>query len=146
MSSLHRPAAGLLFVAMSWLLLPGIGAEEPLPGGELIATESGLQYLDLQAGDGPEAQRGDNVRVHYTGWLEDGTIFDSSRRKGQPFAFPLGRGKVIRGWDEGVVGMQIGGKRKLVIPPQLGYGKRGAGGVIPPNAILTFEIELLGIG
>ena len=107
---------------------------------------SGLQYQDLVQGDGAEAQAGQSVSVHYTGWLTDGTKFDSSVDRGEPFDFPLGAGMVIRGWDEGVAGMRVGGKRKLVIPPDLGYGQRGAGGLIPPGATLVFEVELLGIG
>ncbi|MEM8932427.1 MAG: FKBP-type peptidyl-prolyl cis-trans isomerase [Acidobacteriota bacterium] len=106
---------------------------------------SGLQYQDLVQGEGAEAKPGQTVRVHYTGWLTDGTKFDSSVDRGEPFDFPLGAGMVIRGWDEGVAGMRIGGKRKLVIPPDLGYGAHGAGGVIPPNATLVFEVELLGL-
>ena len=111
----------------------------------LQLTESGLQYQDMVVGDGEEAKTGQNVKVHYTGWLEDGTKFDSSLDRGQPFQFGLGQGMVIRGWDEGVKGMRIGGKRKLVIPSDLGYGARGAGGVIPPDATLVFEVELLGL-
>ncbi len=111
----------------------------------LQLTSSGLQYQDLVVGDGAEAQTGQNVEVHYTGWLTSGEKFDSSVDRGQPFKFALGAGMVIRGWDEGVSGMRIGGKRKLVIPPDLGYGARGAGGVIPPNATLVFEVELLGL-
>jgi FKBP-type peptidyl-prolyl cis-trans isomerase FkpA len=103
----------------------------------------GLRYTDDQVGTGAEAQAGKTVFVHYTGWLLDGTKFDSSRDRKQPFSFPLGRGQVIKGWDEGVAGMKVGGKRTLVIPPDLGYGARGAGGVIPPNATLKFEVELL---
>ena len=110
---------------------------------------SGLQYYDTVTGSGPEAAAGAHVTVHYTGWLwKDGTRgakFDSSKDRGQPFSFPLGAGHVIRGGDEGVAGMRIGGKRKLIIPPDLGYGARGAGGVIPPNATLLFEVELLGV-
>ena len=112
----------------------------------MILTSSGLQYQDLTVGGGDEAQAGQNVQVHYTGWLTDGTKFDSSVDRNQPFEFPLGGGAVIRGWDEGVAGMRVGGKRKLVIPPELGYGARGAGGVIPPDATLVFEVELLGLG
>ncbi|WP_087688131.1 MULTISPECIES: FKBP-type peptidyl-prolyl cis-trans isomerase [unclassified Pandoraea] len=108
-----------------------------------ITTDSGLQYDDLQVGDGAEATPGQTVTVHYTGWLTDGKKFDSSKDRNDPFAFVLGGGMVIRGWDEGVAGMKVGGKRKLVIPPELGYGARGAGGVIPPNATLVFEVELL---
>ena len=108
-------------------------------------SDSGLKYEDLVAGDGATAESGQTVTVHYTGWLEDGTKFDSSVDRNDPFRFNLGKGQVIRGWDEGVAGMQIGGKRKLTIPPQLGYGAAGAGGVIPPNATLIFEVELLGL-
>jgi FKBP-type peptidyl-prolyl cis-trans isomerase len=118
-------------------------------GGEILAakertTESGLRITDLRLGDGPEAKAGQTVIVNYRGTLESGKEFDSSYGRG-PFSFPLGAGRVIKGWDEGVAGMQVGGKRKLVIPPDLGYGQRGAGGVIPPNATLIFEVELLEI-
>jgi hypothetical protein len=118
-------------------------------GGEMVAarervTESGLRITDLTLGDGPEAKAGQTVIVNYRGTLENGKEFDSSYGRG-PFSFPLGAGRVIRGWDEGVAGMQVGGKRKLVIPPDLAYGERGAGGVIPPNATLIFEVELLEI-
>ncbi len=100
---------------------------------------------ELSVGEGVEAVVGKQVSVHYTGWLTDGTKFDSSLDRIDPFDFPLGRGHVIRGWDEGVAGMKVGGKRKLTIPPEMGYGARGAGGVIPPNATLVFEVELLGV-
>ncbi len=106
-------------------------------------TSSGLSYEDEAEGTGPTAQAGQTAVVHYTGWLTDGVKFDSSRDRGQPFSFALGRGQVIKGWDEGVTGMKVGGKRKLTIPPDLGYGARGAGGVIPPNATLVFDVELL---
>ena len=112
-------------------------------------TESGLQYQDVVEGSGDEARTGAYVSVHYTGWLyengEAGRKFDSSKDRNDPFAFPLGAGHVIRGWDEGVAGMRVGGTRRLIIPPQLGYGARGAGGVIPPNATLLFEVELLDV-
>ena len=112
-------------------------------------TPSGLQFEDTVVGTGPEAKPGHNVTVHYTGWLfvdgEQGSKFDSSLDRNDPFVFPLGRGRVIRGWDEGVQGMRTGGKRKLTIPPELGYGARGAGGVIPPDATLVFEVELLDV-
>ncbi len=111
----------------------------------MITTTSGLQYEDLAEGTGGAAAAGDSVEVHYTGWLTDGSKFDSSHDRRRPFAFKLGAGQVIKGWDEGVAGMKVGGKRKLRIPPGLGYGSRGAGGVIPPNAELIFEVELLGI-
>lgn len=108
-------------------------------------TASGLRYRDDAEGSGAEAASGDRVSVHYTGRLEDGTQFDSSRDRGQPFEFTLGEGRVIRGWEEGVKGMKVGGRRHLVIPPELGYGPRAVGGVIPANATLHFDVELLGI-
>ena len=113
--------------------------------GKEITTSSGLQYIDQVVGTGETAKAGQTVSVHYTGWLENGKKFDSSVDRGQAFSFPLGAGRVIKGWDEGVQGMKVGGKRKLIIPSNLGYGPRGAGGVIPPNATLIFEVELLGI-
>lgn len=112
--------------------------------GETV-TASGLKYVDQAVGAGDVAVAGKTVSVHYTGWLENGKKFDSSVDRGQPFSFPLGAGRVIKGWDEGVQGMKVGGKRKLTIPSDLGYGSRGAGGVIPPNATLIFDVELLGI-
>ncbi|MDO5356604.1 MAG: FKBP-type peptidyl-prolyl cis-trans isomerase [Conchiformibius sp.] len=102
-----------------------------------------LQIEDLQLGDGAEAVKGKDITVHYTGWLTDGTKFDSSIDRRQPLTITLGVGQVIKGWDEGFAGMKVGGKRKLTIPPEMGYGARGAGGVIPPNATLVFEVELL---
>ena len=110
-----------------------------------ISTASGLVYEEVVVGEGAEACAGQMVTVHYTGWLIDGSKFDSSKDRNDPFQFALGRGQVIGGWDEGVQGMKIGGTRKLTIPPALGYGARGAGGVIPPNATLVFEVELLGL-
>jgi FKBP-type peptidyl-prolyl cis-trans isomerase FkpA len=114
----------------------------------MITTDSGLQYLDVE-GSGDTAAAGSYVQVHYTGWLyengEQGAKFDSSRDRNDPFEFPLGGGMVIRGWDEGVQGMKVGGQRTLIIPADLGYGARGAGGVIPPHATLKFDVELLGI-
>ena len=118
----------------------------------MITTASGLQYLDTTAGTGATAAAGQRVSVHYTGWLHQpeaaagrGTKFDSSKDRGDPFKFQLGAGQVIGGWDEGVQGMQVGGTRTLLIPPELGYGARGAGGVIPPNATLVFEVDLLAV-
>ena len=110
-----------------------------------VTTASGLIYEELVVGSGAEAAAGQHVTVHYTGWLTDGTKFDSSKDRNDPFDFDLGAGHVIKGWDEGVAGMKVGGKRKLTIPPSLGYGARGAGGVIPPNATLVFEVELLDV-
>ena len=115
----------------------------------MITTPSGLQYEDTAVGGGAEAVAGQNVSVHYPGWLyadgQKGNKFDSSKDRGQPFGFELGGGMVIKGWDEGVQGMKVGGTRQLVIPANLGYGARGAGGVIPPNATLLFEVDLLGV-
>ena len=110
-----------------------------------ITTASGLVYEELTVGAGAEAAAGQQVTVHYTGWLTNGTKFESSKDRDDPFEFHLGQGQVIKGWDEGVAGMKIGGKRKLTIPPELGYGARGAGNVIPPNATLVFEVELLAV-
>jgi peptidylprolyl isomerase len=108
-------------------------------------TDTGMKYEILKEGTGPSPKKGDSVTVHYTGWLEDGTKFDSSVDRKQPFTFKLGVGQVIQGWDDGVATMKVGGKSKFYIPPELGYGSRGAGGVIPPNATLIFEVELLSI-
>ena len=119
-------------------------AEEKKEGG-VITTASGLQYEVVKEGEGASPDSGQRVTVHYTGTLTDGKKFDSSVDRGQPFTFVIGVGQVIRGWDEGVLSMKVGGKRKLTIPPELGYGARGAGGVIPPNATLIFDVELLGI-
>lgn len=108
-------------------------------------TASGLKYDDLVVGTGPSPTSGHKVKVHYTGWLTDGTKFDSSVDRGEPFVFVIDQGNVIKGWDEGVMTMKVGGKRKLTIPPHLGYGARGAGGAIPPNATLIFDVQLLGV-
>ena len=118
-------------------------SQEELENDNTVTTPSGLQYTDHAEGDGDTAETGNRVSVHYTGWLTDGTKFDSSLDRNQPFAFNLGAGQVIAGWDEGVRGMKVGGKRKLTIPSDLGYGAAGAGGVIPPDATLVFEVELL---
>lgn len=129
--------AALSFVAVT------LGGTALTQEAKVITTNSGLKYIDDKVGEGAVAKAGDKVAVHYTGKLKDGTKFDSSVDRGQPFVFPLGEGRVIKGWDEGVAGMKVGGKRKLIIPPALGYGERGAGKVIPPNAELHFDVELL---
>lgn len=120
---------------------PGV----PVLTGQVQRTSTGLGYIDEQVGDGATPQRGQQVSVHYTGWLTSGKKFDSSRDRGQPFVFPVGAGRVIAGWDEGVATMKVGGKRRLIIPANLGYGARGAGATIPPNAVLIFDVELLGV-
>ncbi len=126
------------------LSIPALAQE-----GKTMTTASGLTIADGKVGTGAEARPGNNCVMHYTGWLyENGTKgakFDSSLDRGEPFEFPLGAGRVIKGWDEGVAGMKVGGKRTLIIPPQLGYGARGAGGAIPPNATLMFDVELLDV-
>ena len=112
---------------------------------QVVETATGLGYVDLVEGTGARPKSGDTVSVHYTGWLKSGKKFDSSVDRGSPFEFPVGKGRVIKGWDEGVISMKVGGKRKLIIPAHLGYGDSGAGGVIPPGATLIFEVELLGV-
>lgn len=134
----------VLLAGLAWVgAYPALGGDKKKEGGKVIKTDSGLQYIDEKVGDGQEAKKGDTVEVHYTGRLKDGKKFDSSVDRGEPFSFRLGVGMVIKGWDEGVAGMKVGGKRKLIIPSDLGYGARGAGGVIPPNAELHFDVELL---
>lgn len=119
---------------------------EQSSGDKVVTTESGLKYIELTEGTGAMPKKGQTVVVHYTGTLEDGQKFDSSRDRNRPFSFKLGTGQVIKGWDEGLATMRVGGRRQLIIPPELGYGSRGAGGVIPPNATLIFDVELLRIG
>ncbi len=142
MSLSRRAFIGLASAAALFTALPAAAQEK--------TSASGLRYTDTKVGNGATAQPGQTATVHYTGWLyiagEKGRQFDSSRTRGQPFSFPLAGGRVIKGWDEGVVGMKVGGQRTLIIPPQLGYGAQGAGGgVIPPNATLIFDVELLDV-
>ena len=120
-------------------------APDKIEGLKKHSTSSGLEYWDIQVGTGAEARPGKTVSVHYTGWLTNGKKFDSSRDRNQPFDFPLGAGKVIKGWDEGVAGMKVGGKRQLRIPPELAYGDKGTGGLIPPHSTLIFDVELLAV-
>lgn len=131
--------------APSPAMMANPNASKSASTSSVVTLPDGLKYEVLREGNGPVAKAGQTVAVHYTGWLTNGTKFDSSVDRGQPFDFTLGQGQVIKGWDEGVAGMKVGEKRKLTIPPQLGYGERGAGGVIPPNATLVFDVELLGI-
>lgn len=137
----HSSSIVMMLILTSALGVGGSMAENK----QEVITASGLKYIDQVVGTGEAAVAGKTANVHYTGWLENGTKFDSSVDRGQPFSFPLGAGRVIKGWDEGVQGMKVGGKRKLTIPSDLGYGSRGAGGVIPPNATLIFDVELLGV-
>lgn len=140
------PNATLVFEVELVDILPGAPvAPTKVNAADYQTTPTGLKYYDFAVGSGAAPQKGQQVTVHYTGWLTDGKKFDSSLDRGEPFAFQIGVGQVIRGWDDGVMSMQVGGKRQLVIPPELGYGVRGAGGVIPANATLIFEVELLGV-
>src|SRR5713226_7839260 len=144
MKLIHLSAAAAALVLVT-LTAPSLAADGA--PGKMSELPSGLKYTDTNVGTGAEAAKGHKVSVHYTGWLYNngakGAKFDSSLDRGQPFGFSLGAQQVIRGWDEGVAGMRVGGKRTLIIPPDLGYGARGAGGAIPPNATLTFDVELL---
>ena len=148
----YRDGIKLLLLLAASLGVSACGSDVDMEGSEMTTTESGLMITTTQAGSGAEAAAGNSVSVHYTGWLYDpeiedgrGTKFDSSVDRGQPFGFALGAGRVIAGWDEGVAGMLVGEKRELIIPSDLAYGSRGAGGVIPPDSTLLFEVELLAV-
>jgi FKBP-type peptidyl-prolyl cis-trans isomerase len=140
-----------LLAASSLSALPGITKArqtEPAPTppeGREVVTPSGLRYTDLQVGEGAEATKGKTVEIHYTGWLEDKTKFDSSLDPSHPFTFRIGIDDVIQGWHQGIAGMRVGGRRRLVVPPELGYGKQGMGRIVPPNATLVFEVELVNV-
>lgn len=138
---------GNLVAVLCLTAVAGAGEKmtEKKEGSQVVTTQSGLQYEDLVVGTGRQAKIGDTATVHYTGWLANGTKFDSSVDRKAPFSFRVGAGQVIKGWDEGVSTMNVGGKRRLIIPPDLAYGSQGAGRVIPPSATLTFEVELLGL-
>ena len=139
----------LFAVAFAGCAAGGDTMKAPYPGMdtkmEAVTTASGLEYIDMVVGTGASPEKGSSVTVHYTGYLKDGKKFDSSVDRNEPFTFTIGVGQVIKGWDEGVATMHVGGKRKLIIPPHLGYGARGAGDAIPPNAYLVFDVELLGV-
>lgn len=141
--------AGLLAVSATVAIALVPTPANAQDAGAYMTTESGLKIADTKAGTGASPETGQTCVMHYTGWLyidgQKGAKFDSSRDRGEPFEFPIGTGRVIKGWDEGVASMKVGGQRTLIIPPELGYGARGAGGVIPPNATLLFEVELLDI-
>jgi peptidylprolyl isomerase len=145
--SAQKPAAktGTAKKAPSSASKAGASQKAAAPVPETVTTRSGLKYQDLVVGTGPTPKEGDTVIVHYTGWLTNGKKFDSSVDRNQPFSFTLGRGQVIKGWDEGVASMHVGGKRKLIIPPDLAYGSRGYPGAIPPNSTLIFQVQLLKI-
>ncbi|MBD2515295.1 FKBP-type peptidyl-prolyl cis-trans isomerase [Nostoc sp. FACHB-973] len=143
------PAATILtennILIASHIMSDADAVNTPSSDANVVTTPSGLKYVELTEGTGATPERGQTVEVHYVGTLEDGTQFDSSRDRGQPFKFKIGLGQVIKGWDEGLSTMKVGSRRQLIIPPELGYGSRGAGGVIPPNATLLFDVELLGV-
>ena len=132
-------------LAAAGVVKPSHAEEKGAAAAKTVTTASGLKYVDVKVGTGAAPVKGKMVKVHYTGTLENGKKFDSSVDRNQPFSFAIGVGQVIQGWDEGVMGMKVGGKRKLTIPSKLGYGERGAGGVIPPNATLLFDVELLDV-
>lgn len=158
-----RPLALLLALALATVLMAQAGktaapakkapapASTPKPSGptkvsgDPVTTPRGLKYWDIKKGTGPAAVKGKTVRVHYSGWLTDGKEFDNSFDRGEPIEFALGSGQVIKGWDEGIAGMKVGGKRQLRIPPELAYGSRGAGSAIPPNSTLIFDVQLVGV-
>lgn len=148
----------VLFLFITGVAIAACSDKDAKPSGEAkpaaagaaapeaaVTTPSGLSYVDLVVGNGPQPASGKPVKVHYTGWLENGTKFDSSVDRGEPFVFTVGVGEVIPGWDEGVMTMKVGGKRRLIVPARLGYGEAGAGSLIPPNATLVFEVELLDV-
>jgi peptidylprolyl isomerase len=149
MRVLSRRAAVATALAFATTGVTMMSEEAQAQGGAPVTTPSGLKYIDTKIGTGPSPKPGQTCVMHYTGWLytngAKGQKFDSSVDRGQPFEFPIGQQRVIAGWDEGVATMKVGGKRTLIIPPELGYGARGAGGVIPPNATLIFDVELLGV-
>ena len=148
--TLPRAFVAALLAVASPLLATAAGASQEKnraanPTGQEVVTPSGLKYTDLEFGQGEEARTGKILEVQYVGWIEKGPKFDSSRDREHPFTFRLGAGDALKGWDEGLVGMKVGGKRRLTIPPELGFGKQGVGSVVPPNAVLVYEFELLGV-
>lgn len=148
--TLPRAFVAALLAVASPLVATAAGASQDknpaaTPTGQEVVTPSGLKYTDLALGQGEEARTGKILEVQYVGWIERGAKFDSSRDPEHPFTFRLGAGDALKGWDEGLVGMKVGGRRRLTIPPELGFGKQGVGSVVPPNAVLVYEFELLGV-
>jgi peptidylprolyl isomerase len=138
--------AAVLLAAVGPFATPLFAGQDKAPAnGREVVTPSGVKYTDIRPGQGEEAALGKIIEVHYVGWLEDGTKFDSSHDRNRPFTFRLGAGDALKGWDEGLLGMKVGGRRQLIIPPELGFGKQGVGSVVPPNAVLFYEFELLGV-